>query len=77
MRKQRSAIRLKNLRSGEVDLEILVAHDYLVEQLQTYHFRINKRLDVWPSSKVWMDVKTRRKGKYDDLIDFVETYFMV
>lgn len=63
-----------NLNKGEAELEELVAFDYQVVQLSPYHFRINSRLDVWPSSKRWWDTKTFRKGDYDDLVSFVKSH---
>lgn len=67
-------IRRNNLIKGEEELEILVAWDYRVRHLDTYHFRINDRLDVWPSSKKWFDQRTRRSGTYDNLESFVEGF---
>lgn len=55
------------LREGESELEELVAFDYEVVQLSDYHFRINGKLDVWPSSKKWYHTRTHRKGNYKSL----------
>jgi len=63
-----------NLSKGEAELEELVAFDYQIVQLSPYHFRINGRLDVWPSSKRWWDRRTFRKGGYDDLVSFVKGF---
>lgn len=64
--------KLANLKEGEEALEILVAFDYRVIQFSPVHFRINERLDVWPSTKRWYDQKTFRKGAYDDLVKMVK-----
>lgn len=63
-----------NLKAGEAELEELVAFDYQVVQLSPYHFRINGRLDVWPSSKRWWDCRTFGKGDYQDLVAFVKAH---
>jgi len=64
----------RNLAKGESALESLVAWDYRVVQFSEYHFRVNERLDVWPSSKKWFDTKTGRKGDYEELVSFVKGY---
>lgn len=66
--------RALNLFQGEQDLEVLVAFDYKVVQFSEYHFRVNDRLDLWPTSKKWWDSKTMRKGEYDDLVQFVKGF---
>lgn len=67
--------RQRNLTSGEEALEILVAEDFKVEQFSEYHFRINNRLDVWPSSKKSYDIKSGEKQGYTDLLRFVRFHF--
>lgn len=66
-----------NLGLGKHQLEILVAYDYVVTQCSEYHFKINKRLNIWPSSKKWFDQKTMRKGEYTDLIKFVKEFLPI
>ena len=63
------------LRSSGETFEILVAMDYRVEQLSEYHFRVNGKLDIWPSSRKYYDIKLGRKGEYVKLKDFVVEYF--
>lgn len=72
--KAEKAQRALNLFQGEMELEELVAFDYRVVQYSEYHFRINNRLDVWPSSKKWYDQKTLRKGEYENLSKFVKEF---
>lgn len=66
--------KIANLNASKEALEVLVAHDYEVYQLSEYHFRINRRLDIWPSSKKWYDLKTMAKGQYEDLEKFVKHF---
>jgi hypothetical protein len=68
------AAKFQNLQQGKTDLETLVAYDYTVEQFSDYHFRINGRLDVWPSSRRYYDQKTQRKGEYNSLEFFVRGF---
>lgn len=63
----KKAARLHNLREGENTLEMLVALDFAVHQFSEYHFRINGRLDVWPTSRKYYDIKSHQKGTYHDL----------
>jgi len=72
--KAEKAQRALNLSQGEFALERLVAFDYRVSQFSEYHFRVNERLDIWPTSKKYYDQKTMRKGEYDDLEDFVKEF---
>lgn len=55
----------RNRQEGEEALEILVAWDYQVSQLSQYHFRINGRLDIWPSTRAWYYLPTHEKGRYE------------
>jgi hypothetical protein len=65
----------RNLIQGKEELEQLVALNFDVVQFAPYHFRINGRLDVWPSTKKWFDRATGRKGSYEILISFVHDFF--
>ncbi len=62
-----------NLREGSEELEILVAEDYQVVQFSPYHFRVNDKLDIWPSSRKWYDRRTKGRGQYKDLLMFVRS----
>ncbi len=64
----------ENWQKGTEALEILVAWDYKVQPFSDIHFRINDRLDVWPSTKKWYDLKTQRKGVYEELESFVKKF---
>lgn len=68
------AAKQHNLQSGYEALEKLVAYDYEVHSFTDLHFRINGRLDVWPSTKRWYDKRTHRKGEYDELERFVKEF---
>jgi hypothetical protein len=68
--------KLRNLRQAEDDFGRLVAYDHEILQLdEGYHFRINGRLDVWPSTKKWYDIKSHAKGEYENLFTFVMLRF--
>lgn len=69
--------RMRNLREDETLLEILVAQDFSVVQLSEWHFRINGRLDVWPTSRKFYDRKSYVKGEYTHLEQFAKEHFMV
>lgn len=71
MRKTQKII---NWKEGTEALESLIAWDYQVHPFSDIHFRINRRLDVWPSTKKWYDLKTHRKGEYQELEIFVKQY---
>lgn len=70
-------IKKHNLTAGEVALENLVSWDYTVKQFSDIHFRINNRLDVWPTTKKYYDHKTFRKGYYEELESFVRKFLPI
>ena len=75
MAKSDSWERRQNLKQGESELEQLVAFDYEVFQFSEYHFRINNRLDVWPSTHKWYDTRNKQKGMYKgSLFKFVKEH---
>lgn len=63
-----------NLEQGAEALEVLVAWDFRVQQFEETHFRINDRLDVWPSTKKFFDLKIKQTGSYSDLEKFVRKH---
>lgn len=65
----------RNMFLAEEAFEILAAYDNVIIQLSEHHFRINDRLDVWPSTKKYYDLKSHIKGDYGDLVGFVMTWF--
>lgn len=70
---QKNEARL-NLMQGEAHLQMLVAQDYRVEQLSEYHFRINERLNVWPSTRKYYDANSQKKGTYKNILALVEEF---
>lgn len=68
------AAKRKNWEEGTEALENLVSYDYEVHSFSDIHFRINRRLDVWPSTKRWYDHKSMRKGEYQNLEAFVKSF---
>lgn len=67
-------LRKLNLSSSEESFEILTAHDHVVQQFSPVHFRIDGRIDVWPSTKKWFDRVTFRRGTYTDLVEFARQH---
>jgi hypothetical protein len=65
----------RNLEQGEEALDILAALDFRVKQFSPYHYRINDRLDVWPSSKITYDILSKTKEGYNDLVEFTQFHF--
>lgn len=65
----------KRYDTSELDehLEILNAHDYSIIQLSPYHYRINGRLDIWPTSRKAYDIRAQGHGDWSDgdLVGFV------
>jgi hypothetical protein len=67
--------RNKELQVRREELETLVAFDFDVKQFSPYHYRIEDRLDIWPSSKKWFDRITHAKGTYQSLLDLAHSRF--
>lgn len=64
--------KVRNLEKAEEILAVLVAYDFEVKQFSKFHFRINHRLDIWPSSKKAYDIVLHRKFVYSDLEEFIK-----
>ena len=71
---KKAIVKKQNLEEGKDALERLVAWDYTVQQFSEIHFRVNGRLDVWPSTKKWWDSRRNVTGVYDELESFVKMY---
>lgn len=67
-------LKAERLLTSEEEFEILTAYDHVVQQFSPLHFRIDGRLDVWPSTQKWYDRTNFRKGEYDDLVTFARDY---
>jgi hypothetical protein len=65
---------VQNLKTSEEEFEVLAACDHVIQQFSPLHFRIDGRVDVWPSTKKWYDRITFRKGSYTDLVQFARAY---
>ena len=66
------AAKKENLIAGEAALQNLVAWGYAVHPFSDVHFRINRRLDVWPSTRRWYDTRSGGRGQYAELESFVK-----
>lgn len=62
----------RNLETGYEEMDILAAYDYQITEFSGYHYRINDRLDVWPSSKKWYDKTLNSGGTYETLMQLVK-----
>jgi hypothetical protein len=47
---------------------------FVVEQLSTDHYRINRRLDLFPLHNTWEDRATGKRGGAKDLVLFVREW---
>ena len=74
---RKKARKRRLLEIGEEALEFLVGLDYEVVQLSEYHFRVCGRLDIFPSTRTWYDIRSRQRGQYNELKEFVINYFSV
>lgn len=75
MSKRRNRLKRERLKDALDEFDILAAYDHEILQLSHYHFRINRRLDVWPSTQKAYDILSHEKFTYDDLVDFVMERF--
>jgi hypothetical protein len=57
--------------------EILAIKDkgFKIEQKTDYHFRVNDRLDLYPTHNCWHDTKTNRRGGTRNLAEFTIYFF--
>jgi hypothetical protein len=54
-------------------LEILTAYDYQVEPLSDYQFRINGTIDIYPVNKRWHNIRSGKRGTYNELVSFIQS----
>lgn len=66
------------------ELVILEGMGYSIERFfppegasDVLHHRINGCLDFWPTTRTWLDRRNYKKGKYEDLVNFVTVYIEV
>jgi hypothetical protein len=48
-------------------LDILAAHDYRVQALTQYQYRINGVIDIYPVNRRWHDLRSGQRGNYNAL----------
>jgi hypothetical protein len=53
----------------------LRAEGYEIEKKTEYHFRVNGRLDVWPTHNRYHDIRTGKRGGYPDIVRFIKRFF--
>ena len=49
-------------------------HGFVVTQVGLNHFRVNRRLDLFPLHNEWYDMHTQRRGSVRDLVVFVKEW---
>lgn len=62
----------QNRIAGYEELDILAALDFQVQEFSPFHYRINGRLDIWPSTKKFFDKATSKTGSYDSLVEIAQ-----
>jgi len=73
---------MKKMRSGrrevfeETCVKELEGLGYQVRKMSPYQFRINDRLDIYPSNKRWNDIKEFKRGDIRGItfVGFVKNY---
>ena len=57
------------------DFKVLEGKGFEVKKFTDYQYRINKVLDIFPTSQYYHDIKNNKRGDYRNLIGFVESFF--
>ena len=65
----------RNLQEGLEAIDVLIALDFDVRRLTETHYRVNGRLDLWPTTRRYYDILSKQKGRYGDLAKFVRDHF--
>lgn len=50
----------------------LIGQGFAVEQLTPFHFRVNGMLDLFPTRKLYHDLRTNTRGEYVKALDIVQ-----
>lgn len=70
--RERSQLARAKRRAHEVSkLDHLLELAYEVQEFTPYHFRIEGVLDIYPTNKKYHDLRTGKRGYYNDLNEFV------
>ncbi len=64
LREERQERRAKRLPVRTDEILKLAEHGYTVKKLTDYQFRVNDRLDLYPTRRRYHDTKTHRRGAY-------------
>lgn len=61
----------------EEDIEILIAFDYRIIEFSEYHFRVNDKLDIWPTQRKYFMHGGHQAYSYhpQNLVEFVRDQF--
>lgn len=66
--------RIARLRKRGKEIFSLREEGFVVEQLSTDHYRINKRLNLFPLHNTWEDLATGKRGGAKNLVLFVREW---
>ncbi len=77
LREHNRGIREKQREKRTKAIEGLSVAGYKVRKLTEYQYRINDRLDIYPTWAKWHDIKTGARGEFKGkrVIEFVDEFF--
>ncbi len=74
MKNKRQIRENRKIENEEAVSELCALYGCEIQAFTDIHFRVNGRLDYWPTTKKYYDRKTGRKGAYDELVIFVPKF---
>ena len=76
MREHRRMVNEKNRERRGKHIEALRFAGYDVKELTPYQFRVEGRLDIYPTNACWHDIETKERGSFSgkNLKEFVVSY---
>lgn len=72
MRAHRQDMNRKRLESGTKNIEAVKAAGYSVDEKTSYQFRVENRLDLFPTNRRYHDIKKNERGHYDSALKIVQ-----
>lgn len=68
-------VQMKKAERRQSDVEKLKVLYPDVKEFTEYQLRVNGVLDIYPTNRLWHDIKGKRRGRYNDVVQFCQNFF--
>jgi hypothetical protein len=74
MREHRKTVNAERLSRNTRQIDELPSLGFTVELLTSFHFRINGKLDLFPTNRRFHNLQTQQRGRYKYAVDCVREH---